>query len=188
MKYFIVIILALWSAGCGPENNSYNPNPEINVEHNLTKSINYLKREFAEAYITTYVAENKKDLFVYAKSKEANYYDTDYSLYHYTRAYSVKPKLVNTIVDQNSVEIKGIDFLPENKIMYVRTNYKGNEAFVCVYDYQQQREIKRSEGYWLYIFKVELSKDKCFVTLYDDRESVRIDIGDIYKNYDCNTF
>jgi|GEM_PF-3144225 len=188
MKQLLFVVLILSSfLGCGGQDVNFDPRQKINLDTNITASVNYLKREYADLYITTYVADNEQDFFVYAKEKN-QYGAYSPSLYHYRAITSWKPKFINTVVELSSLDVKGFHFLPENKIIYVRASALRPDVLVCIYDYKQVKEIRRYENLLRGSFNldIELSQDGCSFFAYNDNESVQVDIQDIYKEYRCN--
>jgi len=183
-RYVFLTLILLLSFGCGGQDVDFNPQQTISYDKNITESINYLKREYADLYITTYVADNEEDLFVYTKAKAKEY---EYSLYHYNIATSVKPKFVNTVVEQSFVKIKGVDFLPENKIVYMRASDLQFDLLVCIYDYKLKKEIERFEAPLAFSLNmnIHVNEDKCSIVLYDENQNSTIDIQYIYENYEC---
>ena len=168
--------MALMSVGCGPQNSLESVQKiHDNYEVNVTRSIALLKREYADRYIDAYDAEDNRTLFVQVFSPESTY---ECSLLQYDIS-RPEPKLVNKVVDLNNGYIEGIQFLPEHKMIYVRSNYKGYDILVGIYDYYTHKEIRlynlwQSEGYALVV-----APDKRSFT----KGPVSKDISDIYVNY-----
>ena len=176
MLNFLFVFMALLIVGCGPQNSLESVQKiHDNYEVNVTRSIALLKREYADRYIDAYDAKDNRTLFVQVYSSGSTY---ECSLLQYDIS-RPEPRLVNKVVDLNNGYIEGIQFLPEHKLIYVRSNYKGYDILVGIYDYFTQKEIRlynlwQSEGYDLIV-----APDKRSFT----KGPVSQDISDIYENY-----
>lgn len=130
----------LFVAGCGTQ-PTLDPKQTIesNYEIDSVKSLDVLKREYANRFVDSYPSEDNQMIFIQVKSEYSGFslLQCDIS--------KPEPRLIHILVDQNSGLIKAVTLLPEKKLIYVLSDYKGMDRYVEIYDYKVQKKLKEFE-------------------------------------------